>query len=120
MRLGFFSNQRGAYDPDDVSTAQHIAHYVAVAVAHEQLAAAERERAEGRGRTQRVDARMRTPAEKGAAVSGRSRSIGRSDARQRGRAEALRVAPTDTTVFLPGASGRGKRAAAACLHHASP
>ena len=48
MRLGFFSKQPDAYDPEDVSTAQHIAHYVALAVAHEQLAVAERERAEAR------------------------------------------------------------------------
>jgi glyoxylase-like metal-dependent hydrolase (beta-lactamase superfamily II) len=97
MRLGFFSKQPGAYDPDDVSTAQHIAHYVAVAVAHEQLAAAEQKRAEGRGRTQRLDERVRTLADKGGAVSGRSRMIGRSDEWQRVLAKALRVAPTETT-----------------------
>jgi GAF domain-containing protein len=45
MRLGFLSKQADAYQPDDVKTAQHVADYVAVAVAHEQLAAAERDRA---------------------------------------------------------------------------
>src|SRR5229473_2881395 len=120
MRLGFFSKQPGAYDPDDVSTAQHIAHYVAVAVAHEQLAAAERERADGRGRTERLDARVRTLADKGGLVSGRSRMIGRSDAWQRVLAKALRVAPTDTTVFLQGESGTGKEVVARFIHQASP
>jgi transcriptional regulator with PAS, ATPase and Fis domain len=120
MRLGFFSKQPNAYDPDDVSTAQHISHYVAVAVAHEQLAAAERERAEGRGRTERLDARVRTLADKGGAVSGRSRMIGRSDAWQRVLAKALRVAPTDTTVFLQGESGTGKEVVARFIHQASP
>src|SRR5712692_9122712 len=119
MRLGFFSKQPDAYDPDDVSTAQHIAHYVAVAVAHEQLAAAERERAEGRGRTQRVDPRVRTLADKGGAVSGRSRMIGRSEVWQRVLAEALRVAPTDTTVFLLGESGTGKEVVARLIHDVS-
>ena len=120
MRLGFFSKQPGAYDPDDVSTAQHIAHYVAVAVAHEQLAAAQQERAEGRGRTQRLDAQVRTLVDKGGAVPGRSRMIGRSDEWQRVLAKALRVAPTDTTVFLQGESGTGKEVVARFIHQASP
>jgi transcriptional regulator with GAF, ATPase, and Fis domain len=104
MRLGFFSKQPDTYSPDDVSTAQHIADYVAVAVAHEQLAAAERERAEARGRTERLDARVRTLADKGDAVPGRGRMIGPSEAWQRVLAKALRVAPTETTVFLQGES----------------
>src|SRR5260370_273838 len=83
MRLGFFSKQPDAYSPDDVSTAQHIADYVAVAVAHEQLAAAERERAEARGRTEWLDARVRSLGDTGGAVSGPRRMIGRSDAWQR-------------------------------------
>jgi transcriptional regulator with PAS, ATPase and Fis domain len=120
MHLGFFSKQPDAYDPDDVSTAQQIAHYVAVAVAHEQLAAAERERADGRGRTERLDARVRTLADKSGAMSGRSRMIGRSDAWQRVLAKALRVAPTDTTVFLQGESGTGKEVVARFIHEASP
>src|SRR6266849_4009782 len=120
MRLGFFSKQPDAYSPDDVSTAQHIADYVAVAVAHEQLAAAERERAEARGRTEWLDARVRTLGDKGGAVSGRSRMIGRSDAWQRVLAKALRVAPTDTTVFLQGESGTGKEVVARFIHQASP
>jgi transcriptional regulator with PAS, ATPase and Fis domain len=119
MRLGFFSKHPGAYDPDDVSAAQHIAHYVAVAVAHEQLATAKRERAEGRGRTELLDERMRTLVDSGGAVSGRSRVIGRSDEWQRVLAKALRVAPTDTTVFLLGESGTGKEVVARFIHQAS-
>jgi len=120
MRLGFFSKQPGAYDTADVSTAQHIAHYVAVAVAHEQLASAEQERAEGRGRTQRLDAQVRTFVDKGGAVAGRSRMIGRSDEWQRVLTKALRVASTDTTVFLLGESGTGKEVVARFIHQASP
>src|SRR5712692_2401439 len=87
MRLGFFSKQLDAYGPNDVPTAQHIADYVAVAVAHEQLAAVERDRAEARGRAERLDARVRALAEKGESLS-RGRMVGRSDAWRRVLAKA--------------------------------
>ena len=64
MRLGFFSKHPGAYEPRDVPMAQRIADYVAVAVAHEQLAAVERDRAEARARTERFDARVRALTDK--------------------------------------------------------
>src|SRR5262249_47281819 len=59
MRLGFFSRGADAYTAHDVRTARQVAGYVAVAVAHEQLAAVERDRAEARGRSERVEARVR-------------------------------------------------------------
>jgi transcriptional regulator with GAF, ATPase, and Fis domain len=120
MRLGFFSKQPDAYGPTDVPTAEHIADYVAMAVAHEQLAAVERDRAEARGRTGRLEARVRALADKGDAVSGRGRMIGRSEAWQRVLAKGLRVAPTETTVFLQGESGTGKEVVARFIHQASP
>jgi transcriptional regulator with PAS, ATPase and Fis domain len=120
MRLGFFAKHPDAYSRSDVPTAQHIADYVAVAVAHEQLAAAERDRAEARGRAERLDARVRTLVDKGEAASAHGRMIGRSDAWRRVLARALRVAPTDTTVFLQGESGTGKEVAARFIHQASP
>jgi transcriptional regulator with PAS, ATPase and Fis domain len=120
MRLGFFSRYPDAYGLDDVPTAQHIADYVAVAVAHEQLAAVERDRAEARGRTERLDARVRALADRGEAVSARGRMTGRADTWQRVLAKALRVAPTETTVFLQGESGTGKEVVARFIHHASP
>src|SRR5438128_1824755 len=100
MRLGFFSKQADAYTADDAPTAQHVADYVAVAVAHERLAAAERDRAEARGRSERVDARVRAVADKGELLPTHGRMIGRSLAWQRVLTRALRVAPTDATVFL--------------------
>jgi transcriptional regulator with PAS, ATPase and Fis domain len=120
MRLGFLSKHADAFRPDDARTAQHIAAYVAVAVAHEQLAAAERDRAEARGRTERVDARVRALADQGEPVSTRGRMIGRSDAWRRVLAKALRVAPTETTIFLQGESGTGKEVVARFIHQASP
>jgi transcriptional regulator with PAS, ATPase and Fis domain len=119
MRLGFFSKQVDAYGPHDVPTAQHIADYVAVAVAHEQLAAVERDRAEARGRAERLDARVRALVEKGESLS-RGRMVGRSDAWRRVLAKALRVASTETTVFLEGESGTGKEVVARFIHQASP
>jgi DNA-binding NtrC family response regulator len=120
MRLGFFSKRPDAFGPQDVSTAQHVADYVAVAVAHEQLAAAERDQAEARGRSERIGARVRVLADKGEPLSARGRMIGRSAAWQRVLAKALRVAPTETTVFLEGESGTGKEVVARFIHQASP
>jgi transcriptional regulator with PAS, ATPase and Fis domain len=119
MRLAFFSKHPDTYRPSDVPMAQHIADYVGVAVAHEQLAAAERDRAEARGRAERLDARVRTLADKGDLPSGRERMIGRSDTWRRVLARALRVAPTETTVFLQGESGTGKEVVARFIHQAS-
>jgi transcriptional regulator with PAS, ATPase and Fis domain len=120
MRLGFFSKDPGTYGPKDVPTAQRIADYVAVAVAHEQLAAVERDRAEARGRTERLDARVRALTDKREAMPAGVRIIGRSDAWQQVLAKALRVAATESTVFLQGESGTGKEVVARFIHHASP
>ncbi|MCU1382470.1 MAG: hypothetical protein JWL71_1167 [Acidobacteria bacterium] len=120
MHLEFVSRTVDAYTPADLPAAQHVAAYVSLAVAHEQLAVAEGTRAEARGRSERVDARVRALADKGEAVPSHGRMIGRSDAWQRVLTRALRVAPTDTTVFLQGESGTGKEVVARFIHHASP
>ena len=120
MRLGFVSKQAHAYTLADVPAAQQVAAYVALAVAHEQLAAAAGSRAEARGRTERVDARVRALADKGEALPAHGRMIGRSEPWQRVLTRALRVAPTDTTVFLHGESGTGKEVVARFIHQASP
>jgi DNA-binding NtrC family response regulator len=103
-----------------VPAAQHIVDYVSLAVAHEQLAAAEGRRAEARGRAERVAARVRTLVDKGEALPAHGRMIGRSDCWQHVLACALRVAPTETTVFLQGESGTGKEVVARFIHQASP
>jgi transcriptional regulator with PAS, ATPase and Fis domain len=91
-----------------------------VVVAHKRLAPAEQDRADARGRTERLDARVRALADKGDSPSVRGRMIGRSQAWQGVLAKALRVAPTDTTVFLQGESGTGKEVVARFIHRASP
>src|ERR1700736_1592415 len=53
-------------------------------------------------------------------VAGSGRVIGRSEPWQRVLTAALRVASTDTTVFLQGESGTGKEVVARFIHQASP
>src|SRR5262249_37430624 len=112
MLLGFFSKHTNTYTMDDVPAARHIADYVAVAVAHEQLAAAERDRAEARGRSDRVATRVRALAENGATVAVHGRIVGRTETWRLVLMRALRVAPTEATVFLQGESGTGKEVVA--------
>jgi transcriptional regulator with GAF, ATPase, and Fis domain len=120
LRLAFFSKQPDAYGPDAVGTARHIAEHIAVAVAHQQLATAECRRAEAHSRAERLAAQVRSLTDEGGATSGRATVIGRSDAWRKVLAEALRVAVTDTTVFLQGESGTGKEVMARLIHEASP
>jgi transcriptional regulator with PAS, ATPase and Fis domain len=63
---------------------------------------------------------VRVLADTGDVVSGRGRMIGRADVWQHVLAKALRVASTDTTVFLQGESGTGKEVVARFIHQASP
>jgi transcriptional regulator with PAS, ATPase and Fis domain len=119
MQLGFFSKKAKAYTADDVAGARHVADYVALSVAHEQLAAAERDRAEARGRSERLIARVRAIADKSEPTTTRGRVVGRSEAWQGVLARALRVASTDATVFLQGESGTGKEVVARFIHEGS-
>jgi DNA-binding NtrC family response regulator len=120
MGLGFFAKHPNAYGLHDVATAQFIADYVALAVAHEQMAVAERDQAEARGRAVRLNARVRVLADKGESVSDHCRMVGRSEAWQRVLTKALRVASTETTVFLEGESGTGKEVLARFIYRNSP
>ena len=79
----------------------------------------ERDRGEARGRSYDVNARVRALADKGEVLTTNGRMIGRSDAWQRVLARALRVAPTDATVFLQGESGTGKEIVARFIHQCS-
>jgi transcriptional regulator with PAS, ATPase and Fis domain len=120
MRLGFFAKRPDAFGLQHIPAAQRIADCLAVAVAHEQLAAVERDRAEARGRTERLEARVRALVDNGEAPSAKDPIVGRSDEWRRVLDKALRVASTDTTVFLQGESGTGKEVVARFIHHSSP
>ncbi|HEV3062661.1 MAG TPA: sigma 54-interacting transcriptional regulator [Vicinamibacterales bacterium] len=66
------------------------------------------------------DPRVRTLIDSREAPSPQGRVIGASDAWRRVLASALRVAATETTVFLQGESGTGKEVVARFIHEASP
>jgi transcriptional regulator with GAF, ATPase, and Fis domain len=117
MLLLFFSRQPDAYSPADVPAARHIADYVALAVAHEQLAERECEEAEARGRAGRLDARIESVAE---GRDGGRPAIGQSLEWKYVLRQATQVAGTETTVLLQGASGTGKEVVARFIHRASP
>jgi len=119
IQLAFLSKQTDVYTPDDVPGARHVADCVAVSVAHAQLAAAERHHAEARGRAERVAARVRAVADQREPNPARVRIVGRSAEWQRVLTRALRVASTDTTVFLQGESGTGKEVIAQFIHESS-
>ena len=119
MHLAFFSKKAKPYTADDVAGARYVADYVALSVAHQQLAAAESDRAEARGRSERLVARVRAIADKGEPTPTRGRVVGRSDTWQRVLARAVRVASTEATVFLQGESGTGKEVVARFIHDAS-
>jgi transcriptional regulator with PAS, ATPase and Fis domain len=120
MGLAFLSTQQDAYGPDDVPRAQHIADSIAVAVAHEQLAAAERGRAEARLRAERLDMFVRSLAEAINVKSGSRRIIGQSPEWNDVLKKAAQVAGTEATVLLQGESGTGKEVVAQFIHSASP
>jgi transcriptional regulator with GAF, ATPase, and Fis domain len=120
IRLGFFSKQRAAFTLDDVPVARLIADSIAVVVAHEQLAEAQRTSVEARVHAESVDGRIRALTEMSERQAGAFRVVGRSPEWRQVLRKAAQVASTDTTVFLQGESGTGKEVVARFIHRASP
>jgi transcriptional regulator with PAS, ATPase and Fis domain len=121
IRLGFFSKRRAAYTLDDVPVARLIADCIAVVVAHEQLAEAQRARVDARVHADRLDSRIRTLTETSERQQpGAGRVVGQSPEWRQVLRKAAQVALTDTTVFLRGESGTGKEVVARFIHRASP
>jgi DNA-binding NtrC family response regulator len=87
-----------------------------IAAIEQGLAHSERQLAEVRGRTERLDARI-----KSVAVSdGARQAIGQSAEWKDVLRKATQVAATETTVLLEGESGTGKEVVARFIHRASP
>ena len=118
MALVFFAKQPDAFTLEAVPVAQQIADYVALAVSHEQLAEAERQRAEARVRAERWDARVQSIVPD-LRTSGRMPMIGQSAEWKEVLKRATQVALTEATVFLHGESGTGKEVVARFIHRAS-
>ena len=116
--LSFWSKKPGAFSVGDVPMARQVAAHVALAVSHQQLAEAERQVAEARGRAERLEAKVRSLTEQLDAQRGRI--VGDSPEWRLVLKHATQVAPTDTTVLLHGESGTGKEVVARFIHGASP
>jgi transcriptional regulator with PAS, ATPase and Fis domain len=119
MGLGFWSKRPQAFERRDVAVARRIADHVALAVSHEQLAAAAREVAEARARAERLESRVQTLAEELELKTGGGRIVGQSAEWMDVLKKAAQVAATETTVLLSGDSGTGKEVVARFIHRAS-
>ena len=88
-----------------------------IAAIEQGLALAEQQRADGRAREERLDARIQSVA--GGRDGGRP-AIGQSAEWKDVLRKATQVAATETTVLLQGESGTGKEVVARFIHRASP
>ena len=120
--LNFMSREHGAFTERDGPVAIRVAAYVALALAHQDLADEAARAAEVRERATALEQRVRTLTDQ-LSVLGHGaprRMVGVSAAWRQAVAEAVQVAPTDTTVLLAGESGTGKEVLARLIHGASP
>src|SRR6185436_16769180 len=102
-----------------VPVARRIADHVALAVSHEQLAAAAGQVAEAHARAERLESRVQSLAEELDSKTGHARAVGHSSEWMDVLKKATQVAETDTTVLLSGESGTGKEVVSRFIHHAS-
>ena len=116
--ISFSSDQPASYGDDDVELATRIADHVALALAHEQLAAEGRRTAKAEERAawlqERVDGLLDALNQRGG-----HRALGDSPSWKEALAQATTVADTETTVLITGESGTGKEVVARLIHQAS-
>jgi transcriptional regulator with GAF, ATPase, and Fis domain len=120
MGLGFWSKTLRAFAPADVPVARRLADHVALAVSHEQLAAAARQVAEAHARAERLESRVQSLVEELESKTGHARVVGQSPEWLDTLKKATQVSETETTVLLTGESGTGKEVVARFIHRASP
>jgi len=116
--LRFWSRRPNAYGPEHQARAQRVVEHLALTVAHEELARAERDGTSVRARIERPDDRPRLGSQ-AVEFAGVGAVVGQSEEWRRVMSQATRVAATDITVFLQGESGTGKEVVARYIHQAS-
>ena len=118
--VAFWSKRPHAFTEADVATARRITDFVALAVSHEQLAAAAQQVAEAKARAERLEVRVHRLAAELDARPGHGHVVGTSTLWMDVLRRATQVAATETTVLLSGDSGTGKEVVARFVHRASP
>jgi transcriptional regulator with GAF, ATPase, and Fis domain len=117
--LLFYSRQPESFNDGDMGFARRVAHHLALALSHQQLAEAARRSTEAREIAARLEAQVATLTRELEARTGQRRMIGRSREWKDVLTHATRVAQTETTVLLTGESGTGKELVARFIHHGS-
>ena len=108
------------YDESDVEIVKAIAGSLVLAVQHQRLAEEQQRLAVSQATAQQLEQRVQSL--RGALEErfGFETIMGRAPAFLTAVGQAKKVAPTDTTVLLTGASGTGKEVLARAIHQASP
>ena len=117
--LFFLARDVEGFSDDDVVFGRRVAHHLALALSHQQLADAARREFESREMAARLEAQVATLTRELEARSGHRRVIGHSRQWKDVLAQAARVAQTETTVLLTGESGTGKEVVARFVHNGS-
>jgi transcriptional regulator with GAF, ATPase, and Fis domain len=116
--LFFFSRQANAFSEDDVDLARRVADHLALAIAHERLAAEAKRLTHAQEQASRLQERVDSLVEELKGI-GPHRALGRSRKWRDVLGHATKVAQTDTTVLVTGESGTGKEVIARFIHRGS-
>ena len=117
--LFFTSRHADTYSEEDVELGRRVADHVALAIAHERLAAEATRATQAQAHAVQLQERVDALVEELQSVTSH-RAVGRSARWRDALADATKVAATDTTVLITGESGTGKEVVARYIHRASP